>query len=86
MDEFTIVFARSARKELESLPDRIVEKVLPKIEGLANSPKPVGSRKLSGEKNMWRLRVGDYRVVYTVDDRRRLVDIVAVRHRKDAYR
>jgi mRNA interferase RelE/StbE len=86
MDEFMIVFARSARKELESLPDRIVEKVLQKIEGLANSPKPIGSRKLSGEKNMWRLRVGDYRVVYTVDDRRRLIDIVAVRHRKDAYR
>jgi mRNA interferase RelE/StbE len=86
MDSYSIVFARSARKELESLPDRFIEKILPKIENLSIAPRPSGCRKLSGEKNLWRIRVGDYRVVYSVNDRERLVDIVAVRHRKDAYR
>ena len=86
MDKYTVVFARSARKELESLPDQVVERVLPRIEDLVDSPRPAGCRKLSGEQNLWRIRIGDYRVIYSVDDRERLVDIVAVRHRKDAYR
>lgn len=86
MDSYAVVFARSARKELESLPDRFIERILPRIENLADSPRPVGCRKLSGEQNLWRLRIGDYRVIYSVDDHQRIIDIVAVRHRKDAYR
>jgi mRNA interferase RelE/StbE len=78
--------ARSARKELESLPSRVVERVLPRLDLLAHEPRPSGCRKLSGGQNLWRLRVGDYRIVYSVDDRQQVVDIVAVRHRKDAYR
>lgn len=86
MAEHAVTFARSARKELESLPPGVVERIWPRIETLADVPRPVGCRKLSGRRNLWRLRVGDYRVVYSVDDRHQNVDIVAVRHRKDAYR
>ncbi len=86
MAEYAVTFARSARKELESLPPDVVERIWPRIENLAEVPRPAGCRKLSGRQNLWRLRVGDYRVVYSVDDRHQNVDIVAVRHRKDAYR
>jgi len=86
MARYAVMVARSARKELESLPSRVVERVLPRLDLLAHEPRPSGCRKLSGGQNLWRLRVGDYRIVYSVDDRQQVVDIVAVRHRKDAYR
>ena len=86
MDEYAVVLARSARKELESLPASVVQRVLPRIERLANKPRPSGCRKLTGEQKLWRLRIGDYRVIYSIDDSRRTVDINTVRHRRDAYR
>lgn len=85
MDDYEILFARSARKELEKLPSRIQTRVLGSLESLKNDPRPGSSRKLVGSSNLWRLRVGDYRVVYAIDDERRVVDISAIRHRKDAY-
>jgi mRNA interferase RelE/StbE len=86
MDEYQIVFARSARKELEALSARVGERVLRRIEALSRAPRPRGCRKLRGSDNLWRLRVGDHRVVYGIDDARRLVDVIAIRHRRDAYR
>ena len=57
-----------------------------RIEALALEPRPGGSKKLQGAQHLWRVRVGDYRVVYSIDDRQRVVDIVRVRHRRDVYR
>lgn len=85
MNQYAIVFARSARKELERLPERLGLRVLAKIEKLGMAPRSKGSRKIEGAENLWRIRVGEYRVVYAVDDRAKTIDIVAVRHRKDAY-
>ena len=85
MDEYLIVFACSARKELESLPDATAHRILARIESLAAEPRPRGCLKLSGSDDHWRIRVGEYRVVYSIDDSEMLIDIVAVRHRKDAY-
>jgi mRNA interferase RelE/StbE len=84
--EYAITFSRSARKELEKLPPQLVERVVPKIESLVLRPRPAGCKKLKGGQNLWRIRVGDYRVVYSLDDARQVVDIVAVRHRSEAYR
>jgi mRNA interferase RelE/StbE len=86
MDDYTIVFARSAREELEDLPESVAPRVLGRIEALAEEPRPRGCCKLTGSENVWRIRVGDYRVLYAIDDPGRLIDVVAVRHRKDAYR
>jgi len=86
MAEYAITFARSARRELESLEAVVVERVFARIEGLAHNPRPRDCLKLRGRGGLWRLRVGDYRVVYGIDDDKLLVDIVAVRHRRDAYR
>ena len=56
------------------------------VEALGNDPRPHGSVKLAGEDNFWRIRIGQYRVVYRIDDERLLVLVVRVAHRKDAYR
>ena len=86
MSDYTIVFARSARKELEALDAAVVSRIFPRIRALAKEPRPRGCRKLHGEKHLWRIRIGNYRAVYAVYDDERLVDIVAVRHRGRAYR
>lgn len=85
MPDYAIVLARSARKELEALNPPIVDRLIARIESLASDPRPTGARKLRGSGNLWRVRVGDYRIVYGLDDRRRVVDIVRVRHRRDVY-
>ena len=86
MPKYEITFARSARKELEALSTGDINRIFPKIESLSVEPRPAGCRKLIGNKNLWRIRVGVYRVVYSVDDTRHLVDIIAVRDRKEAYK
>ena len=72
--------------ELQGLERQHALRILSAIEGLADDPRPSGCRKIRGSKNLWRIRIGDYRVVYSVDDTPRVVDIVVVRHRSDAYR
>jgi mRNA interferase RelE/StbE len=86
MSQYAITFARSARKEIEALSRPIVARVLNRIEALGRDPRPSGCRKLVGTGNLWRIRVGDYRVIYEIDDGRQTVDISAIRHRSDAYR
>jgi mRNA interferase RelE/StbE len=86
MAEYNITFARSARKELEALDAEVVSKIFPKIENLSGNPRPHTCIKLKGSRNLWRMKVGIYWVIYTINDRSRLVDITAVRHRRDAYK
>jgi mRNA interferase RelE/StbE len=86
MAEYGMTFARSARKELENLDAALVSRIFPKIKALAVEPRPAGCRKLQGEKHLWRIRIGDYRVIYAIDDQHQVVDVTAVRHRSAAYR
>ena len=65
MADYAITFARPARRELESLDASVIRRVISRIDGLAKEPRPSGSRKLHGEQNLWRIRIGDYRVVFT---------------------
>lgn len=85
MADYTITFARSARKELERLEAAVVKQIFPEIEALAKRPRPKGCRKLRGSKNLWRIRVGDYRVIYAIHEDNKQVDVVVVRHRSEAY-
>jgi mRNA interferase RelE/StbE len=85
MTEYRLTFARSARHDLEDLDTTVVNRVFPKIEALVNQPRPSGYLKLRGWDDFWRIRVGDYRVIYSIDDARKLVDIIYVRHRSKAY-
>ncbi|NJO41356.1 MAG: type II toxin-antitoxin system RelE/ParE family toxin [Cyanobacteria bacterium CRU_2_1] len=75
MNEYQITFARSARKELESLTVELNNRIFPKIKALATEPRPSGCTKLVGEDDLWRIRIGDYRVIYSVDDTKRVIDI-----------
>ena len=86
MADYTVTFARSAGKELDALPDEVAERVLLAIEKLAANPRPAGVVNLQGFKHLWRIRVGDYRVIFSVDERARVVDVAHIRHRKDVYR
>ncbi|PZP04586.1 MAG: type II toxin-antitoxin system mRNA interferase toxin, RelE/StbE family [Sphingomonas hengshuiensis] len=86
MAEYAIVFARSARKELQALDHSAAARIFKRIEALALELRPSGVKKLEGSLDLWRIRIGDWRVVYRVSDRERLVDVIAVRHRRDAYR
>jgi len=71
---------------LEHLSGELTERILAKIETLAENPRPVGVIKLHGQKNLWRMRVGDYRVVYSIDDFSKMIDVSVIRHRRDVYR
>jgi mRNA interferase RelE/StbE len=84
--EYRVVFARSARRELERLEMSVARRIIARIDALATDPRPPGCVKLQGAADLWRIRIGDYRVVYSVDDDARVVDIRVVRHRSDAYR
>ncbi len=84
--EYTITFARSARKELEKLDPAILNRIFPFIESLSQNPHPSQCKKLSGLQNLWRIRIGEYRVIYQISDKQRAVDIIAMRHRREAYR
>ena len=86
MIEYALQFTRAAWRELEALDTAMVQRLFSSIERLAREPRPRGCRKIRGADNLWRIRIGDYRVLYTIDDQARIIDILAVRHRSDAYR
>lgn len=75
----------SAQKEMEGLNDSLIARLAPKIDGLAADPRPSGCRKLHGYKDLWRIRVGDYRVVYMINDDRKMVSVTRVAHRREVY-
>jgi mRNA interferase RelE/StbE len=86
MPQYEIVFARSARKELQALPLIIAERILAKVDLLASNPRPSGCKKLRGHSILWRIWVGEYRVVYSIYDDKQKVDISVIRHRSEVYR
>ena len=83
--KYTVRIKRSAEKELNALPDRTFERLAQAILKLEREPRPPGSKKLRGVED-YRLRVGQYRILYSVDDRQRVVVVSAVGHRRDVYR
>ena len=84
---YTISFKESANKELQKLPKNVIAKIIPVIERLANNPRPSGCKKLEGAKeNIYKVRVGDYRVIYLIEDIIKVVEIRKIGHRKEVYR
>jgi mRNA interferase RelE/StbE len=85
MADYSISFVRSARKELEFLPASLIRRIVAKIELLTKNPRPPGCKKLRGAHDLWRIRVGEYRVIYSVLDREIRIEIITIRHRSQAY-
>ncbi|MBA3962793.1 MAG: type II toxin-antitoxin system RelE/ParE family toxin [Chthoniobacterales bacterium] len=86
MPDYVISVARSAEKEIIALPSPVLERVRRIVDGLAIQPRPSGCKKLRNTRDRWRVRAGDYRVIYTIDDKSRKILIERVRHRRFVYR
>lgn len=87
MDAYSLRIKASAAKELEAVePLRTRQRLVSRIRALAREPRPPGSQKLAGDPERYRIRQGRYRVLYTVDDEGRTVEVVGVAHRREAYR
>jgi mRNA interferase RelE/StbE len=86
MASYSIVYKPSVEKDLRSLPQSTVARVIKQIDTLRDNPISRYSVKLTGSKGLYRIRVGDYRVVYGVDQDAKRVTIHYVRHRRDVYR
>lgn len=83
---YRIEVKRSAGKEIAALDKREQRRVVKAIEALADQPRPPGVRKIVGLEDAYRLRVGDYRILYRIEDDRLVVFVVRVGHRRDVYR
>lgn len=85
MGKYRIEFKKSAVKEIRKLSGQDVKKIIRSIEALSNDPRPVGSSKLSGG-DCYRIRCGDYRILYKIEDGLLIVCVIKVGHRKEVYR
>jgi mRNA interferase RelE/StbE len=83
---YAIEFAPSAEREFGKLARAIQARLRPHIDALAREPRPAGAKKLKGRDGFWRVRIGDYRIVYEIRDRVLLVLVVRIAHRREAYR
>ncbi len=83
---YRVLLERGAEKDLNRLDLDIHNRVIAAIQALAANPRPAGCRKLVGGKNDWRIRVGNYRVLYEIADEIRVVRVNRVRHRREVYR
>jgi mRNA interferase RelE/StbE len=82
---YAIAILRRAQKELAQLSSPAYEAVRDAIRALGEIPRPAGCRKLTG-RDGWRIRIGDYRIIYEIDERNRQVTVLHVGHRRDVYR
>jgi mRNA interferase RelE/StbE len=85
MDSYKIAWKQSAVKELKKLPKEMIAKILATVEKLSSNPCPPKTTKLIGTQQSFRIRVGDYRIVYNVFSKTLIIEIVRVRHRRDVY-
>lgn len=83
---YQIVVERSAEKDLKRLSSEVRTRAVNAMQELSADPRPPGSRKLAASENDWRIRVGDYRIIYEIADKIRIVRVNRVRHRRDVYR
>jgi mRNA interferase RelE/StbE len=83
---FRIEWKKSTRKDLRRLPVSAVDRIIKAVEALSANPFPPGVEKLSGSEHAYRIRLGDYRIVFEVVSESKLVEVQRVRHRKDVYR
>jgi mRNA interferase RelE/StbE len=83
---YEVFLENAAERDLRRLPVQVFQRVISHIKALAEEPRPPGCRKIVGTKNDWRLRVGNYRIIYEIDQRAQSVRVLRVRYRREAYR
>lgn len=85
MVKYSLEIKQSAQKELDALDDTLFTRIDRKILALAGNPRPAGCKKLKGYKDQWRVRVGDWRVLYIIDDATKRVSVTRIAHRREVY-
>ncbi len=85
MAKYKISIKSTAAKELEDIPKKELRKIIKRIQSLAENPRTHGAQKLSGQEQ-YRVRQGDYRIVYSIKDKDSIIDIVKIGHRREIYR
>ena len=83
--KFQVILSKSVQKELDRLPDEIANRILARLAGLETNPRPADVKKLKG-RDAWRIRIGDYRVIYEIHDRVLQIIVITVGHRREIYR
>lgn len=86
MASYSIRWKLSATKELKRVDRQMIPKIIEAVEGLAQAPCPPGSKKLQATEHLWRIRVGDYRVVYSIQADELIIEVVRVAHRQSVYK
>jgi len=82
---YSVEVKPSARKELEGLPNNVLTRAVRKLESLGENPRPPDCKKLKAYSDVWRIRVGDWRILYIVDDGAKLVSVTRIAHRREVY-
>ena len=85
MASYKIEIRRSAEKELRHIPKPDLKRIVQKIAALADNPRPTGVQMLKGEDRYYRIRQGDWRIIYEVDDRGGTITIIKIGHRREVY-
>jgi mRNA interferase RelE/StbE len=83
--KYSLEIKHSAQRELDALDDAVFKRIDREILGLADNPRPPGCKKLRGYRDQWRIRVGDWRVVYLIDDAAKVITITRAAHRREVY-
>ena len=85
MEKYKIEIKKSAIKELNSIPQKDIQKIITKIQSLSSNPKPQGCTKLTNRED-YRIRVGNYRIIYSINDDILIIMVIKIGHRKEIYR
>jgi mRNA interferase RelE/StbE len=85
VNNYLVSLTSSSEKELRGLPANVISRIVPRLEQLATIPRPHGCKKLAGGQDEWRIRVGDYRIVYEINDEGKRVDVTRIAHRREVY-
>jgi mRNA interferase RelE/StbE len=85
MAKYKLFFTETFYKNIKAIPAKDTKRILARIDGLAEDPRPANSKKLSGQPDRYRIRQGDYRIIYSIQDERLVVIVVKIGHRRDVY-
>ncbi|MBI5874568.1 MAG: type II toxin-antitoxin system RelE/ParE family toxin [Deltaproteobacteria bacterium] len=83
---YEVYLERSAERDLKRLSAEDYYRIIPHIKALNNNPRPLGCRKITGSESDWRIRVGDYRIIYEIVEKAKQVKVMKIRHRREVYR
>jgi len=83
---YSILLAPPAERQLKSLTDSVQKRIVKRLKSLRENPRPQGVKKLTGEEDLYRIREGDYRIIYTIQDKELMVLVVKIGDRKEVYR